>query len=425
MAKLDDLLAHWLLRRMKRVGADSIAAMDARIATQDELIARLKSTDEKRSADYAELQSKHNALKEEFKAMKETARLHKHEAWRWETECRQLNNQLSHLENFVLDGLTRPGLALRTKEEIDRDWNFHLRHHKKVWKHPMRLGVLRQHDPRPLQPPAPFREKTAGSQQSSPLVSIVTPSYQQAPFLPRTMCSVLDQDYPRLEYFVMDGGSQDGSVALIEKESHRLAGWASERDSGPASAVNRGFAKSSGEIMAWLNSDDLLLPGTIARVAAYFSNHPEVDAVYGHRFIVNERDHQVGHWVLPRHDPEMLLWADYIPQETLFWRRSLWEKTGAHLDESFKFAFDWELLLRFQKAGARIVRLPHFLGCFRVHDSQKSTADISTVGMAEMTRLRERELGPDFKEDTLSRKVISFQRRAVICDRLLRWGIRW
>jgi glycosyltransferase involved in cell wall biosynthesis len=425
MARLDDFLARWLLRRMRRDSGSPVAALEEYCARKDALIERLKDTNEKRANTHTELQNKHNALKDQFKALKETARQHKHQAWRWETECKQLEDRLLSLENSISDHLSRPGLPLRTREIMDREWSFHLRNHKKVWKHPMRLGVLRQHEPKPLERSSLPATTPRGDPVSWPLVSIVTPSYQQAAFLPRTMRSVLDQKYPRLEYFVMDGGSQDGSVALIEKEAPQLAGWASERDTGPASAVNRGFARARGEIMAWLNSDDLLMPGVVNQVAAYFSTHPEVEAVYGHRLIINERDQQVGHWVLPRHDPEMLLWADYIPQETLFWRRSLWERTGSHLDENFKFAFDWELLLRFQKARARIVRLPYFLGCFRVHDSQKSTADISTVGMAEMARLRERELGSDFNADTLTRKVVAYQKRAVTCDRLLRLGIRW
>jgi glycosyltransferase involved in cell wall biosynthesis len=214
-------------------------------------------------------------------------------------------------------------------------------------------------------------------------------------------------------------------VEIIRRHGSRLAGWASERDGGPASALNKGFEGSTGEIMCWLNSDDMLMPGALRYVAGYFSRHPEVDAVYGHRVVVDEQDWEVGRWVMPRHDGEMLLWADYIPQETLFWRRSLWECAGGRLDESYQFAFDWDLLLRFQKCDARIVRLPYFLGCFRVHAAQKSTVEIGTVGAADVARLRERELGHIFGEDRLSSRVISYQRKAIWCDRLLRWGIRW
>jgi glycosyltransferase involved in cell wall biosynthesis len=294
-----------------------------------------------------------------------------------------------------------------------------------VWKHAMRLGVLRQHEPRPLDPVTLPRRLPPPPESAWPLISIVTPSFQQASFVERTMLSVLEQDYPRVEYHVCDGGSVDGSVELIRKHEARLASWTSEGDSGPAEAINRGFARSSGEIMAWLNSDDLLLPGAVRFIADYFARHPEVDVVYGHRLVVDERDWQVGRWVLPRHDGRMLLWADYVPQETLFWRRALWEKTGSALDQGFKFAFDWDILLRFQKAGARIVRLPWFIGCFRVHDSQKSIVEIGTVGMSEMTRLRERELGSCFDEDRLARHVVAMQRKAAWCDRLLRWGLHW
>jgi len=150
-----------------------------------------------------------------------------------------------------------------------------------------------------------------------------------------------------------------------------------------------------------------------------------VDVVYGHRLIIDEKDNQVGHWTLPRHDPEMLLWADFVPQESMFFRRSVWEKIGGVLDESFQFAFDWDLLLRLQRAGAKIVRLPYFLGCFRVHPAQKSSADLQTVGAAEMARLRERELGRAFHTRGLEERVTSYQHQAIRCDKLWRMGIRW
>ena len=104
--------------------------------------------------------------------------------------------------------------------------------------------------------------------------------------------------------------------------------------------------------MAWLNSDDLLLPGALFYVAEYFRKHPEVDVIYGHRIIINEDNRETGRWVLPPHNDNMLQWADYVPQETMFWRRDLWDKVGGYVDESFQFAMDWELILRFRNAGA-------------------------------------------------------------------------
>ena len=321
-----------------------------------------------------------------------------------------------------------PGVWVHNLPEDDRGEMMEriLRLQKRMWKYPMRLGVLRHHPPRPLaleftrmESPAPV---ATGS--GLPSLSVVTPSYQQAAFLERTLLSVLGQCGPGCEYLVMDGGSTDGSVEIIRKHEARLACWRSEPDGGPAEAINKGFARSTGEIMAWLNSDDLWFPGTVRRVLEYFARHPEVDVVYGHRILIDAADHRVGHWTLPPHDGEMMLWADYIPQETMFWRRSIWEKSGGALDESFKFAFDWDLLLRFQRAGGRFHRMPRFLGGFRIHADQKSHAEIQSVGTREMERIRRRELGDAFDPLLLGLKNLEFQRRAIRYDRLLRLGIR-
>lgn len=252
-----------------------------------------------------------------------------------------------------------------------------------------KLGSLVHHAPLPLNTPAP---RLWSAEHIAPRISIVTPSFRQAGFIEATLCSVLDQGYPNLEYVVQDGGSDDGTVEVLERFTGKLAGWVSEADGGQSQAINLGFAQTSGEIMAWLNSDDLLMPGALALVAEYFASHPEVDVVYGHRILIDEEGHEIGRWVMPPHSDKVLSWADFVPQETLFWRRSLWEKVGG-IDESFRFAMDWDLLLRFRDAGARMVRLPYFLGAFRIHEAQKTSAQINEVGMREMTRLRQRALG--------------------------------
>jgi len=164
--------------------------------------------------------------------------------------------------------------------------------------------------------------------------------------------------------------------------------------------------------MAWLNSDDLLLPGSLATVARYFVEHPEVDAIYGHRIIIDEDGDEVGRWVLPPHEDEVLRWADYVPQETLFWRRSLWERAGGRIDDGLRFAIDWDLLLRFLEAGATIVRLPRFLGCFRVHDDSKTVSGLYEQGEAEMALLRERVHGRRVDHEEIWRHVCSYVHRA-------------
>ena len=149
-----------------------------------------------------------------------------------------------------------------------------------------RLGVHRQHSPRPLMIPA--RYLRARPPRDPPRISIVTPSFQQGEFLPRTIESVLSQEHPDLEYVVEDGGSTDGSVEVLERFDRLLSRWRSDPDDGQASALNRGFEGTTGEVMAWLNSDDLLLPGSLASVARCFARHPKVDVVYGSRVLVDE-----------------------------------------------------------------------------------------------------------------------------------------
>ena len=199
---------------------------------------------------------------------------------------------------------------------------------------------------------------------------------------------------------------------------HILSGWVSTKDSGQSQAINLGFENTSGEIMAWLNSDDVLLPGALLTVTDYFLRHPEVDVVYGDRLLIDVHDQEIGRWIMPGHDGEVLTWADYIPQETLFWRRSLWEKTGGRIDEAFRFAMDWDLLLRFRAAGAKFAHIPRYLGAFRIHEHQKTSASINEVGLKEMDILRERELGrvPTYIE---VRKAISkFMIKHIIADRV-------
>lgn len=276
--------------------------------------------------------------------------------------------------------------------------------------HP-RIGILHHYDPKPLMVPASYAETAPPA--VPPTISIVTPSYEQGRFLERTIYSVVRQNYPALQYVVQDGSSRDESVDVIRRYERQLVRWASEPDSGQADAINRGFESLNGEIMAWLNSDDLLLPGALAYVARFFAEHPEVDVVYGHRLMINERDGQIGAWIMPPHDDLALTLADYIPQETLFWRRSIWEASGGRLDTDFGYALDWDLLLRFREAGANMVRLPRFLGAFRIHEEQKSTAAID-LGAEECDRLRRRLHGRHVPVDEVLRRLQPYFKRHLL-----------
>ena len=274
-----------------------------------------------------------------------------------------------------------------------------------------KIGRLKHYPPRQLRVPEAYLQTAAP--QNPPKISIVTPSFQQGRYLARTIYSVVSQAYPNLEYIVQDGGSTDETLDTLRQFADQLTFWASEPDAGQADAINRGFAHATGDIMAWLNSDDLYLPGALAYVARYLSDHPEVDVVYGNRRMIDADDGEIGAWILPKHDDRMLTSVDYVPQETLFWRQSIWAATGARVDTDFGYALDWDLLLRFRDAGANIVRVPRFLGAFRVHDEQKTTAQ-DKLGAEECARLRERVHGRPVSPAEAAQQTIPYLRRHLL-----------
>jgi glycosyltransferase involved in cell wall biosynthesis len=203
-----------------------------------------------------------------------------------------------------------------------------------------------------------------------PTISIVTPSYQHGRFLEWTLRSVLLQEYPKLEYVVMDGGSTDQTAEILARYSDRLAHAESAKDDGQADAVARGFQHTTGEIMAYLNSDDVLAPGALEFVAHFFDENPSVDVVYGHRVFMREDGVVDAYWILPPHSNALMKRWDYIPQETCFWRRRIYDAVGG-VDPSFQFALDYDLFVRFMERG-RMQRVNRFLGGFRRHAAAKT-----------------------------------------------------
>lgn len=257
------------------------------------------------------------------------------------------------------------------------------------------LGRFHQYPPRPLSITA--LSAAAVTDASLPKVSIVTPSYNHVDFVGQTLRSVLDQAYPHLEFIVQDGASTDGSKELLQSFDPRAVTVISEADCGQTDALNRGFARSTGEIMAYLNSDDLFLPGTLNLVVRFFLDHPEVEVIYGNRLLVDEHGREIGRWVLPGHDERVLRNVDYVPQETLFWRRRAWNRIGTGLDANLHFAMDWDLILKFIDTEAVFAHVPELFGVFRVHKQQKSQAEYLARGRNEIARLRQQhrgDLGP-------------------------------
>jgi len=216
-------------------------------------------------------------------------------------------------------------------------------------------------------------------------ISLITPSFNQGELIERTVRSVLCQRYPNLEYILMDGGSTDSTLKVLEAYRSQFAHFVSARDGGQADAIASGFERSTGEIMAYLNSDDVLAPGTLRFVSEFFQKNRRVDFIYSHRVAIDETDKVIWYWVLPRHVTYLMRRWDFIPQETCFWRRRLFEKAG-NIDRSFYFTMDYDLFVRFMAIG-RFRRVDRILAAFRVHDSSKTSMRLETVGRKEMQKV--------------------------------------
>jgi glycosyltransferase involved in cell wall biosynthesis len=222
---------------------------------------------------------------------------------------------------------------------------------------------------------------TVGTLTSYPKISIVTPSYQHGRYLEETMRSVLLQEYPNLEYLVIDGGSSDETVGLLRRYDEQLSYWVSETDRGHAHALNKGFARVTGEILAWINAGDFYFPGSLHRIAQAFQAFPEIDWL---------TTAQQGHYSEGAGTSTVLISGfsksffmaggylgfepfalDFIQQESTFWRKSLWERAGSYLNDSLRMANDFELWRRFF-AHADLALLDAPVGCFRHHPDQRS-----------------------------------------------------
>ncbi len=205
------------------------------------------------------------------------------------------------------------------------------------------------------------------------LVSIITPSFNQAPFLETTIQSVLTQDYADIEYIVVDGGSTDGSAEIIRKYADRLAWWVSEPDRGQTDALNKGFARARGDVLAWINSDDTYQPGAVREAAAYLQAHPEAGMVYGDAHYIDETGRVIGRFPAAQTDYRRLRQGYvHVPQQSSFFRAGLWQKVGP-LDPSFYFAMDFDLWVRLAEQ-APLHYYPKMWANFRLHSGAKTIA---------------------------------------------------
>ena len=229
---------------------------------------------------------------------------------------------------------------------------------------------------------------------TGPLVSIVTPSFQQGRFLEATIRSVLEQDYQPIEYVIVDGGSTDESVEVTERYADRLAWWVSEPDRGQPHAINKGFARTTGEYMAYLNSDDTLLPGAISRLVETLAREREALVAFGDAEFVDERGQLIRHGQ-PR------VWevgamarcgSGSVLQPASLWRREAWELAGP-MDEDYQYVFDTLFFLRVAATGAKATYLPEPLATYRIHDESKSARMMETAHGAEVLRFADEYFG--------------------------------
>jgi glycosyltransferase involved in cell wall biosynthesis len=249
-----------------------------------------------------------------------------------------------------------------------------------------------------------------------PLVSIITPSFNQVEFLEETIRSVLSQDYPCIEYIVIDGGSTDGSLEVIKKYEDKLETWISEKDLGQTDAINKGFAIAQGDILAWLNSDDTYLPGAVSEAVKRFKENPHVGMVYGKAYYVNESGVPVALYPAGPTDYRGLRrGVTTIPQQTMFFRSIVWKMVGP-LDPSFYYAMDYDLWTRIS-AVTPIAFIQNFMANFRLQSASKSMNEANRC-WPEMMRVHFRDGGSKF-----SILYIKYMIRRIV-EPIMPWRIR-
>ncbi len=235
-----------------------------------------------------------------------------------------------------------------------------------------------------------------------PKISVVTPSYNQGEYIEQTILSVIYQGYDNLEYFVLDGGSMDNTVEVIKKYEDKINYWHSHKDNGQSAAINEGFAMATGEILYWLNSDDVLLPGALLKIGRLFQSVTEPTLIFGNCLHFHQTNLKVrGSNVVKSQQFFNLSLRDYLIQPSCFWNRSAWELTGK-INEDIHYVMDWEWFVRAEKAGVKFVGINDYLSIFRLHDVHKT----STKGFGNKRDIEMAEIYGRFNNEKVKKAFL-------------------
>jgi len=239
-----------------------------------------------------------------------------------------------------------------------------------------------------------------------PLVSIVTPSFNQGEFIEETIQSILNQDYPNIEHIVIDGASTDGTLSVLKRYDGRIF-WLSQPDRGQSDAINKGFRRARGDILTWLCADDLYERTTVAKIVKHFDEHSATAMVYGECLYIDSMGETIGKYPTRDFDIAALLLFGFIPQPTVFMRKSVLDRVGL-ADTDLHFAMDLDLWVRIAMSG-RVDFISEILGRYRLHDGTKT---VSSSGAFEREGIRVKER---YLNDTNFKKCLDSSYRNVSC----------